>query len=538
MFKENRKLFFWIAGLGLLTYIWTVFFGFTYLDDQSLILDNLFFLKNLGNIPTAFVTDVFRILHVPTAYYRPLLTVSFMFDAQLSGSNPFFYHLTNVIIHVATSCVVFIFLQKTKIKEEVAFLLSAIFAVHPVLSQAVAWIPGRNDSLLTLFSLLSFVFSINFVESGKSRDIIWHIVFFAAALLTKESALLVAPLIVLYYLLFERKQIMSEKSYVAFAWVAITGVWYLLRTVALQNPIKYTLAEGFASIYQSLPAVLIDLGKVFFPFNLSVLPIIQDSTLVWGAITIVLLLVFIILSKKRNNKMIIFGAVWFLAFLITSFIRPDKQYVPDFLEHRIYLPIIGLFMILGEIDFVKKFSFSRKINLTVVGTLLGVLIVVNLVHTLVFRDKTVFWESAVSTSPHHPLAHKNLGAMYYLDGNLDKAEIEYKKTLELNPQEPMIHNNLGLIFAARGDLTKAKEEYKKELEINPQYSNALFNYGIVLYREGKTSEAEKMWLETLKVNPDHIDAIKNLFILYYQNKDLNRAGYYYTELQKRGINLQ
>ncbi len=200
MFKENRKLFFWIAGLGLLTYIWTVFFGFTYLDDQSLILDNLFFLKNLGNIPTAFVTDVFRILHVPTAYYRPLLTVSFMFDAQLSGSNPFFYHLTNVIIHVATSCVVFIFLQKIKIKEEVAFLLSAIFAVHPVLSQAVAWIPGRNDSLLTLFSLLSFVFSINFVESGKSRDIIWHIVFFAAALLTKESALLVAPLIVLYYL--------------------------------------------------------------------------------------------------------------------------------------------------------------------------------------------------------------------------------------------------------------------------------------------------------------------------------------------------
>ena len=166
MFKKNSKFFYWIVGLGFLTYIWTIFFSFIYFDDQELILNNLFFLKNLGNIPAAFVTDAFRILHTSAAYYRPLLTISLMMDAQLSGSSPFFYHLTNVVIHIVTSCVVFIFLQKIKIKREISFLFSIIFTVHPLLSQTVAWIIARDDSLLALFSLLSFIFFFNSAPSG------------------------------------------------------------------------------------------------------------------------------------------------------------------------------------------------------------------------------------------------------------------------------------------------------------------------------------------------------------------------------------
>ena len=538
MFKNKSNPYFWIIGLGALTYFWTIFFGFTYFDDNALILDKLFFLRNITNIPTAFVTDVFRVLHSAAAYYRPLLTLSFMFDAQLSGSSPFVYHLTNVVIHVVTSCLVFIFLQKIKIRKETSFLFSIIFAVHPVLAQAVAWIPGRNDSLLALFSLLAFIFFINFIEFGKAKDAVWHLVFFAAALFTKESGLLIPGMIVLYLLLFERKQFLSGKMYITFAWVGTAGVWYILRAIALQNPIKYTLTDVGRSIYLGLPAAVFGLGKVFFPVNLSVLPIIQDSTLIWGFITILLIIIFIVFSKNRNYKLILFGIVWFFVFLLPSFVRPGTEYVPDFLEHRIYLPIIGLFMILSEVEFVKRFNFSNKAGVLAFGILISFFVIINFIHTWVFRDRLVFWQSAVSGSPHHPLAHKNLGAMYYLAGDLDKAEEEDKKTLELNSEETFIHNNLGLIYAARGDAKKAEEEYKKELEINPSYSNALFNYGLLLYQEKHIQEAENMWLATLKVNPDYIDAMKNLFVLYYQNKDIEKANYYHRELQKRGINLQ
>ncbi|KKR69198.1 MAG: hypothetical protein UU12_C0046G0002 [Candidatus Woesebacteria bacterium GW2011_GWA2_40_7b] len=538
MSNNKYQPYLWIAGLGALTYLWTIFFGFTYFDDQTLILDNLFFLKNLANIPAAFVTEVFHMLHSSAAYYRPLLTLSFMFDAQIGGSSPFVYHLTNVVIHIITSCLVFVFLQKIKIRKEMSFLFSIIFAVHPVLTQAVAWIPGRNDSLLTLFTLLSFIFFINFVEFGKVKNAVWHLVFFAAAIFTKESGLLIPGVILLYLFLFQKRQMLSVKLYIAFAWAGTVGVWYLLRVIALQNPIKYTLTEIVKSIYLGLPAVVFGLGKVFFPVNLSVLPIIQDSTLIWGFIAIFVIIDSIVFSKNRNHKLILFGIVWFIVFLLPSFIRPGTEYVPDFLEHRIYLPIIGLFMILSEVEFVKKFSFSNKAGVLAFGILTSFFIVINFNHTWVFRDRLAFWQSAVLSSPHHPLAHKNLGAMYYLDGNLDNAETEYEKTLELNSQEPMIHNNLGLIYAARGEVKKAEDEYKKELGNNPNYDNALFNYGLLLYQEERTQEAEGMWLATLKVNPDYTDVMKNLFVMYYQNKDIEKANYYYSELQKRGINLQ
>jgi TolA-binding protein len=538
MFKNRYTPYFWIVGLGALTYIWTVFFGFIYFDDNALILNNLFFLRNLANIPTAFVTDVFYVLHSSAAYYRPLLTLSFMLDAQISGSSPFLYHLTNVVIHLVTSCVVFFFLQKIKIKKEISFIFSIIFTVLPVLAQTVAWIPARDDSLLTLFSLLSFIFFINFIQLGKTKDAVWHLLFLTAAIFTKESGLIIAPVIVLYFLLFEKKQFFSSKLNIAFAWIGIVGVWYILRGLALQESLKYTFANVIKSIYMGFPAVVLDLGKVFFPVNLSILPNVQDSTFVWGFIALFLIFVFLIFSKNKNYKLIFFGAIWFFAFLLPAFIRPGTDYYLDFFEYRLYLPIIGLLIILSEVGFVKKFSFSNKTSTLIFGALICLLIILNFFNTSVYRDRLILWQSAVMNSPHLALAHKNLGAMYYLAGDLDKAETEDVKTLELSPNEPMIHNNLGLIYAAKGDLKKAEEEYKTELGINPNYDDALYNYGLLLYKENRTEEAENMWIETLKVNPDYVSAIENLFVVYYQNKNVEKANYYYSELQKRGINLQ
>ncbi len=537
LFLEKYNPYYWIIGLGLVIYIWTVFFGFTYFDDKTLILDNLYFLKNLGNIPTAFTTEVFRVLHASAAYYRPLLTISYMIDAQFSGANPFFYHLTDVIIHLIASSLVFVFLQKLKMRKELAFLFSAIFAIHPVLSQGVVWLPGRNDSLLALFVLASFIFFIRFLETQKPKDVVWHLVFFALAIFTKEGAVLLPPMIVLYLILFVKSGFRSLKLNYTLSWIGIYIVWFFLRSIALANPIHYAILDVAKSLIKDLPAIALHFGKALFPVNLSVLPILQDSNPIYGYVLILLVAVLLALSKGRNNKIVLFGLAWFLIFLIPSFVRPDPNYVADFLEHRIYLPIIGIFLILSEIQFIKKLDFQNKKIVSLLGLIILVFMVLNFFHTAKFRDKLVFWQNAVIDAPHHPLAHKNLGAMYYLDKNLDSAEKEYKIALELNPNEVMTHNNLGLIYMERKDYAKAEEEYKKELEINPQYDNAYFNYGLLLYTTGRADDAEKFWLKTLEINPDYIDAMKNLLILYSAKKDTEHAQYYYNQLQARGIQL-
>ncbi|UCD55136.1 MAG: hypothetical protein JSV93_06410, partial [Candidatus Omnitrophota bacterium] len=161
-----------IACLGFLVYSQTLFFDFTYLDDNVLILGNRKFLSKLSNIPQAFRQDVF--FSYEDAYYRPLLTISFILDAQLpfalypspkpspqrgegrvrgrgEQGKGFSYHLTNIVIHLLAACLLFLLLIKLKYREGLAIFFSLIFTVHPVLTQAVAWLPGRNDSLLAVF---------------------------------------------------------------------------------------------------------------------------------------------------------------------------------------------------------------------------------------------------------------------------------------------------------------------------------------------------------------------------------------------------
>jgi tetratricopeptide (TPR) repeat protein len=547
-FLKNSRPFFWVVGLGLLVYFWTIFFGFTYFDDSTLILDNLFYLKNLGNFFNTFTIEVFHVLHASAAYYRPILTISFMLDAQLSGESPFFYHVTNVVIHLITSCLVFVFLERLNVKKDLSFFFAVVFAVHPVLAQAVAWIPGRNDSLLALFFLASMICIMIAPASGKIKFYIWHLVFFALALFTKESALLIPLFVLLWHFLINRLAVKTgfkiknsklriNLPVVFLGWLVVVLLWYFLRRYALVNPIHYDLLTVAKAVYLELPAVFLYSGKVLFPVNLSVLPILQDSSLIYGFIASLLVIFSLLFSKNKNWKVVIFGTLLFFGFLLPSFVRPSYTYVPDFLEHRLYLPIIGLFLVFSEVDFMKRLDFSRKVVLGGSITFLTIIIFINFMHTYNFRSRLVYWQRAVSDAPHHPLAHKNLGAMLFLDGKPDEALPEYQKALELNPSETMVHNNIGLIYLNRKDYKDAEDEFKKELEFNPNYDNAFFNYGLLDYQEGKLDEAENMWLKTLQVNPDYTDAMKNLLVLYSQKNDQVKAAYYYNELLRRGISF-
>ena len=261
-FTEGRKPYIWIVFIGLLVYFWTIFFTFSYFDDKTLILDNLFYLKNLGNIFNAFSQEVFHVLHTSAAYYRPVLTISFILDAQISGSSAFFYHVTNIAIHLVASCLVFVFLCKLKVKRELALIFAIIFVVHPVLSQAVAWIPGRNDSLLALFFLASMIraieafsgsgntsdgdrlkrsVSLGFSEVDKRIDIVWHLIFFALALFTKESGILIPFFVILWLFLLKKPKVVSINHLEGglgmtpchlltfFGWLVIAIAWFFLR---------------------------------------------------------------------------------------------------------------------------------------------------------------------------------------------------------------------------------------------------------------------------------------------------------------------
>ncbi len=536
-YLEKFKPFIWIIIIGFVFYLQAFFFDFSYLDDNNLILNNQYFLSNLSNIFQSFSIDVFHIFNHSAFYYRPLLTISFIFDYQLGGVAPFIYHFTNIWLHILSACLAFIFFKKLDYRKDFAFLFSIIFLVHPVLTQAVAWIPGRNDSLLAVFIFPTFIFFINYLKEQKIGSLILSLFFLALALFTKESAAVAIPLMLFYLLFFYRKKerkVSFKQLYFFLGSIGIAILWFISRYIALKNSTSIGLSDMIKSIYFNFPAVIQFIGKIFLPFNLNVLPTMRDTTFIYGIISIILLAIIFFFTKTKRWNYIWFGVIWFFAFLLPSFIRPNPLLPADFIEHRLYVPIIGIFIILLETDFIKKIDLKKKNTLIITGGLILFLSIITIVHSRNFVNRIAFWENAAQNSPHYPLAHRNLGAMYYLDKNLEGAEKESKIALELNPNEEMAHNNLGLIYSSQNKLLEAENEYKKEEEVNPGYDNAYFNLGLLYWQEKKYSDAETNWKKTLEVNPDYTDAYNALMIYNYEQKNYKDMELYANEFYRRG----
>jgi len=306
IFLKGWHPFFWLGLIGILLYIKTVSFGFVYLDDNRLILDLKDFITNPVNIIKSFREDVF--LSSPDAYYRPLLTISLTLNALVAGVSPAVYHLTNVIIHILAAYLFFLVLMKMNYRKELSFAASLIFMVHPVLTQAVAWIPGRNDSLMAVFLFSSFYFFLRFLDEGREKNCLLHSLFFLLALLTKESSLFL-PLLLIFYLLFihQKKSPFRHKILLIAGWLIGIAVWFLLRENAFQFPLKTGLIDLIRSVWNGLPALPQFIGKTFFPFNLTVLPIIQDTTFLYGILAVALLSGLIFLAKNKCWNYIFFG---------------------------------------------------------------------------------------------------------------------------------------------------------------------------------------------------------------------------------------
>ena len=528
--------------LGFLIYGRTLFFDFTYLDDNNLILDHQYFLSNLANIFRSFLTDVFLLFNNSAFYYRPILTISLIFDYQIGNISPFIYHFTNIILHITSSYLIYVFLSKLNYEKTLAFLFSIIFLVHPVLTQAVAWIPGRNDSLLAIFALSTFIFFIKYLKNKKIKNLIFSLIFFALSIFTKESGIFILPIMFFFlYFIYKKENKEGKLSlfnfYFFFGSIGILGLWIILRNIALLGSTPATLSEMLKSIYLNLPAIIQFIGKIFLPFNLSVLPVIQNTTFLYGIISIIFLIIIFLFTKIKRWNFILLGAGWFFAFLLPSFIRPNSTLIADFIEHRLYLPIVGIFIILLETDLIRKINLKKKNTLIGISIFIFILSIMTIIHSGNFANRTVFWENATKTSPSFAFNYNNLGAMYYLDKNMDSAEKEFKKAIELNPREPMAHNNLGLVYANQNKFIEAEEEYKKEIENNPYYDSVYYNLGLLYYKQKKYTEAEYNWKKTLELNPNYFDAIKALIVYYYEQKNYKEMSIYARELQNRGFLL-
>lgn len=555
-----------IALVVVAIYGQTLGFDYSNHDDIELLQQKAEYLGHPGNILRAFATDV--VWGHQDVYYRPLLTLSFMVDSWMGGVRPAIFHFGNVLLHLLAVCLLYAFLMALGAGPLPSLTASLIFAVHPVLVQAVAWIPGRNDSLLTALVLASFLCYLKYVRRGSTRWVLGETGLFLLALLSKETAILL-PLLILFHLWLERRRgngpVVRQVVMLSVGWAAALAIYLTLRSTALSGGLTQgnlrmnTMADNWTGFLSYL-------GKIFLPVNLSGDPIPADLPPAPGAIGALLLLAVTVALGIRDRRRFLFGAVWFLLFLAPSF-AGNTTYA-NFAEHRLYLPLAGFALMLLQINPLR----FRKIPAPAVRMTIGFVLVglasLTLWYARTFRNGIAHWERTAMVSPHSYVARTILGRSYANAGRVAEAEQQFLAALRLNPRHQTAANDLCLLYLGRGEHRKAEElaleclgrwpdhagirntlgltylgagrpdlaerQFKRSIELGGG-AEAADNLGYLYLKQGNLPEAERYLLLAHDAAPGDRSNLYHLAYLYHQLGDSRQAREYYRAAVRNGL---
>lgn len=522
----------WLVLTALAIYFPTFSFQFTDLDDTIFIRDFHSYNEDLSNLFASFQRGLFDALKDP--YYRPLFMDSIILNYQLSGMEATGYHIVNVLLHTITVVLLYRVFISLRLKELQAFLLTLIFAVHPVLSQAVAWIPGRNDTLLAIFVLAFLLSAIRYSDSGKIKSLVLSAIFLLLAFFTKETAAFAAPVAFVLIVFVLQKQWQNKQNLIQYAaWCGCFIVWYAARSMATIQTSGIASAQALSDLTHRLPVVVQYIGKILLPLNLSVFPIQGDTVYYYGIAAIAILAALLFFGNKINTRYLIGGLGVFILFLMPALLVPMKLNEQTF-EHRLYLPFIGILLVLSQSVLLRN-KFSDKATFIIVSTLCGLLAVVNYNHQQNFSDPRTFWTSAVQTSPNSAYANMMLAA------RLDKSEFEqscalYRKAYALNPKEKYLNFYLGDMLQKK-DSVLASEPYL----LAEQQGSGYYQCDFLLARvamEKKDMNGAIQYMETyLKTDVNNKSAQSNLLLMYIDNHQPDKAKAQAKRMKEMGLEI-
>lgn len=457
-----------VVALSVALYARTLGFPFAELDDRELVIDDLAFLTRPTAPLEAWGRPYFRERARDHAYYRPIVTASFALDAAGSGSSASAYRATNMLLHAATACLLLLLLSAEGYSRGVALLVTSIFAAHPALTAAVAWIPGRDDLLLGLFSLAAWLALLRLEQGYRPLPALAHALCFFLALASKEAALCL-PLVFALQRVVVRGQSfrVAVPLWLVALWGAVLVVVALLRRAALGADLGLPEPNG-TGLITGARALFTGIGSLGVPLWPRLLAVPADVPL-WPAAVLLGLLLGALALPGLSRPRLLFALAGFVIAALPSL--PASGVLV--LESRLYLPALVLALGAAEVARCLPLSEGRRrafgAGLVVLGVALSWRTLGN------FSDRVTFARSLARGSPHSSLAQRNLGLAEQLAGNEGAARRAYVRALAADPSEPLVHNNLAVLLMAEGDLPAAERELRAELARNPASREAQEN---------------------------------------------------------------
>jgi protein O-mannosyl-transferase len=511
-------------------------------DDTVYVTDNPHVQGGItgGNIAWAFTA-------VTASNWHPLTWLSHMADVQLFGMDPRGHHLTSVFIHTASALLLFLLLAQITGFVWRSLFVAALFALHPLHVESVAWVAERKDVLSCFFWLLTLLLYARYVRKPSLNRYLLALFSFAAGLMAKPMLVtLPVVLLLLDYWPFNRfrKEPAADD---ATAGPSLANLFkeklpfFLLSGLSSAITI-YAQHHGGAMknldvvplglrIENSVVAYANYLGKTIWPHDLAILYPFPPSLPLWQAAGSFLLLALITVMtvwSRRRYPYLLVGWCWFLVTLVPviGLVQVGGQSMAD---RYTYIPLIGLFIMAGWLipELASGWRHRQEILVITAVVIISASAAATWRQLGYWKDSITLFRHTLEVTTGNYLILNNYGIALADRGDLDGAISAYREALRVWPNSSNAHINLGATLARQGKFDEAIGQYTEALRLQPDYALAYANLGKALAGLGRTGEAIGQYEHALKLDPSLADVDLNLAILLMKEGDRDSAIRHY-----------
>jgi Tfp pilus assembly protein PilF len=509
-----------LIALNVFVYAQVRHFDFVNWDDQIYLTENPRVQAGLSasNISWALTTA-----HSP--YWHPLTWLSHMLDVTLYGMNPGPHHVTSLIIHIANSLLVFLLLRRmTKATGAPAFV-AAVFAVHPLHVESIAWLAERKDVLSTLFLLLAIWAYVRYVDRPRLARYLAVICAYVPALMSKPMVVTL-PAVLLLLDVWPLCRLGGTAEMRRVSWSrAIVEKLPLLALAAAVGVVTFVVQRHVGAlpdlvavpmrlrIVNALVAYVAYVGKTVWPMRLSAFYPFHafPPVRVLGAAIALALVTIAILRVRRNHPYLAVGWFFYLVTLapVIGLVQAGEQGLAD---RFMYVPMIGLLIIAawGAAAVTQAAGYSRWLPPAAASIVVACAVAARAQVTH-WRDSVALWEHATQVTPDSYIVYLKLGDACRDLGRLEEAGVDYRAALNRAPAglpaaSAAIHNSLGLVSLREGKPREAEQSFLEAVRLAPDFPEAQSNLANSLATRNRLSDAIPHFQTALRLRPDLSDA--------------------------------
>jgi tetratricopeptide (TPR) repeat protein len=535
-----------LVTLTALVFGQTLRHGFLSYDDRAYVSENPVVASGLtwSGLGWGFV-------HAHAGNWHPLTTISHMLDCRLFGLNAGGHHLTNVLLHSTAAVLLFFALSRMTATVWRSFFVAAVFAIHPLHVESVAWVAERKDVLSGVFFLLTLLAYRKYAERPSTRGYVATGIAFSAGLMAKPM-LVTTPLILLLLDYWPLRRMADGRSarktifekipllLLSVASSIVTLVVQQSTTASLQNlPLSWRVKNA-------LITAVIYLRQTFWPVELAAFyPHPQGGVLVAAAAGAAILLAGITVIAwltRKTRPYVIVGWLWYLIMLapVIGIVQVGLQSHAD---RYTYLPQIGIVIALAWTiyDLLPRAAWSRVGVTTLATAAISAFAVAAWFQTRYWESDESLWTHALAVTSNNDVAHNNLGNVYLVRGQFDEAISHFQQALDIRSRETesqynfgaaLSYNNLGTAFVGKGNVAEGTEYFGKALAVAPGYADAHYNLGKALFRQGNVDGAIEQWRTTVSLAPNDGEAHTSLADALLRKGELREAVEHYERAIK------